>query len=58
MSLKVIVYGGGGKGIVCKFGICLRYLFIDDFFFMEERFVVFSERYVFLKVKFERSDSK
>lgn len=55
MSLKVIVYGGGGKGIVCKFGICL---FIDDFFFMEERFVVFSERYVFLKVKFERSDSK
>lgn len=57
MSLKVIIYGGSGV-VVCKVGVVLKWFVFDVFFLIEERFVVFSERYVNLKVKIGGNDDK
>lgn len=43
---------------MCKFGMVENLLFLNDFFFMNDWFVVFSERYVVFKVKIRGIDIK
>ena len=58
MSSRVTVYGGGGKRIVRKLGICPKQPPLNDSLPTEERFAALSERYASLKAKLEKSDSK